>query len=475
MNTTARWIAGLLICLSTNALAQNAAPALPPGLDIPSDPPKSTPSLPPGLGSDSASPALPPGLGSPTESTLKQEDKGDEGLSSLPIDVHGFWDTRAGFRTTNDAAQPRDFTLAESRLQLESDHAWDRATLEFTGDFLADGVMEEADFDLRRLRVSTSLMDNLDLSVGRQVLTWGTGDLLFINDLFPKDWQSFLIGRDVEYLKAPSDAVKLSAYTDLVNIDLVYTPQFDHDRFITGERISFWSPQAGQRLGRDNETNSDTPNDYFDDDEIALRLHRTFGSAEVALYGYDGFWKSPGGQNPTTGEATFPRLSVYGASVRDTVGKGIVHAEIGYYDSRDDSTGDDPLINNSEFRFLTGYEREIAKELTGSLQYYLVRLQDYDAYRDTLPSTVDPKDEYRHVVTLRLTKLLMDQDLTLSSFLFVSPSDHDGYWRPQATYSVNDHWEVSTGGNLFFGKYDHTFFGQFEDNSNLYISAQYSF
>ena len=104
-----------------------------------------------------------------------------------------------------------------------------------------------------------------------------------------------------------------------------------------------------------------------------------------------------------------------------------------------------------------------------------MRLQDYDAYRDTLPSTVDPKDEYRHVVTLRLTKLLMEQDLTLSSFLFVSPSDHDGYWRPQATYSVNDHWEVSTGGNLFFGKYDHTFFGQFEDNSNLYISAQYSF
>ncbi|MFW6031595.1 MAG: hypothetical protein ACOC9T_03300, partial [Myxococcota bacterium] len=32
----------------------------------------------------------------------------------------------------------------------------------------------------------------------------GTGDLVFLNDLFPKDWRSFLLGRDLDYLKAPS-------------------------------------------------------------------------------------------------------------------------------------------------------------------------------------------------------------------------------------------------------------------------------
>ncbi len=65
---------------------------------------------------------------------------------------------------------------------------------------------------------------NRSITLGRQILTWGTGDLVFINDLFPKDWVSFFIGRDVEYLKAPSDALKVSAFSSWANLDLVYTP-----------------------------------------------------------------------------------------------------------------------------------------------------------------------------------------------------------------------------------------------------------
>ena len=53
---------------------------------------------------------------------------------------------------------------------------------------------------------------NLDVKLGRQVLTWGTGDLLFLNDLFPKDWVSFFAGRDDEYLKAPSNTLRATQY-----------------------------------------------------------------------------------------------------------------------------------------------------------------------------------------------------------------------------------------------------------------------
>jgi hypothetical protein len=100
---------------------------------------------------------------------------------------------------------------------------------------------------------------------------------------------------------------------------------------------------------------------------------------------------------------------------------------------------------------------------------------DYDAYRDTLPFFVTPRDENRHVLTVRLTKLLMDQDLELSSFLFYSPSDGDAYWRPSVSYKITDDWEVSAGGNVFFGESDHTFFGQFQNNSNVYAGLRYSF
>ena len=136
----------------------------------------------------------------------------------------------------HDPAYSRTAILGEGRLQLETAKVWERGELSVVADFIGDGVMEEADLDIRRLRLTWALGSQVDVWVGRQVLTWGTGDMLFINDLFPKDWQSFFIGRDVEYLKAPSDAVKVGWYGDALNAEVVYTPQFEPDRFIRGER-----------------------------------------------------------------------------------------------------------------------------------------------------------------------------------------------------------------------------------------------
>jgi hypothetical protein len=157
------------------------------------------------------------------------------------------------------------------------------------------------------------------------------------------------------------------------------------------------------------------------------------------------------------------------------VGPGIGNIEIGYYDSERDRNGDDPFVNNSELRLLVGYEQELAHELTGSVQYYLEHMQDYSAYRDSLPPGMEARDEDRQVLTLRLTKLLLSQDLTLSFFAFYSPTDEDVYLRPRASYELSDAWTAEIGGNIFAGEKDWTFFGQFEDNSNLYAALRYSF
>ena len=135
-------------------------------------------------------------------------------------------------------------------------------------------------------------------------------------------------------------------------------PRFDSDRFIDGRHISFFNNQLGQITGRDAVVKTTKPNDWFRDDEIALRLNKNIKGYELAVYGYKGFWKSPAGFDPASGKAVFPPLSVYGASIRGVIGKGIGNLEFGYYDSEDDRGGDDPLIRNSEFRFLVGYSRK---------------------------------------------------------------------------------------------------------------------
>lgn len=442
------------------------------------------PALPLGLEEEntagSSEPDLPLGLGEENLETFTNE-KPD--TDSLPFSYRGFLESRGGVRVFNDPTE-KDASIGEARLQTQFDRSFDWFSARVTSDLVADPVandwpvdLESGDgfLDLREAYLFFRLGEYADFKMGRQILTWGTGDFLFINDLFPKDWNSFFIGRDDEYLKAPSDAARLSLFSDFANLELVYSPSFDSDRFIDGRRVSFFSPLASEITGRNMPLQTESRNEWFEDDELSARLYRRVESYELALYGYHGFWKSPGGFEPSSQKGTFPRLSVYGASVRGPVLSGIGNLETGYYDSRDDRSGDNVLVRNSEVRFLAGYEREIVRDLTGGLQYYVEKMVDYDDYRSTLPSSALPQDEYRQLITLRLTQFLMSQNLRLSFFTFYSPTDKDAYPRASANYKVNDAWQVEAGTNFFFGDDKRSFFAQFEDNSNVYAALRYSF
>lgn len=159
---------------------------------------------------------------------------------------------------------------------------------------------------------------------------------------------------------------------------MIYTPQFDPDRYVTGAYISYWNAETTSHAGENDIVHADQPDRWFVDDELAVRLYLDLRNTELALYGYWGFWKRPGGQT-ASGTTIFSALNVYGASVRGQVAGGIGNLELAYYDSVEDAGGDDPLIDNSEIRYLAGYARDLAIDLTTSLQYSVEQLLDYDA------------------------------------------------------------------------------------------------
>jgi len=479
---------GLMLAVVGPARTRAEEPPLPEGLSEtpPAAAASSEPALPEGLEGSapapaSEEPALPEGLGE-APPVAPAEAKKSEGLT-LPFDLTGFWEMRGGWRTQRDRGE-KSASIGESRLQLRAERTVRDLTLHLTTDLLYDPVLnqprvdlEEGQgvLDLREAWVSARPTPWMDLKVGRQVLTWGTGDLLFLNDMFPKDWNAFFIGRDQEYLKAPNDALKVSFFSDVANLNVVYVPHFDADRFIDGRRLSYYNTMFGRLAGRDAVVHADRPDDWFRDDEYAWRLYRSVGAYEVAVYGYSGFWKSPGGFDPASGRATFPPLNTYGASVRGPVGRGIGNFETAFYDSRTDRDGTDPFVPNSQMRFLAGYEQEVARDLTVGGQYYVELMLKYPEYLRTLAAGSPAADRDRHVVTLRVTQLALNQNLELGLFGYYSPTDADAYLRPRAAYKVDDHWSVEVGGNVFFGRYDHTFFGQFDDNSNVYVAVRYGF
>lgn len=229
-----------------------------------------------------------------------QNDWGEE--ASETFKWHGFIEMGAGGRVSSDPVLEEDKTLAELRGRLETEYFSGETRYSFKGDIYSDGVEGGTQFNLREALIDLQLSDSLDLRAGHQVLTWGTGDLLFLNDLFAKDWQSFFSGRDDEYLKAPSSSIKLAYFGDKANLDLVWTPIFTHDNYINGQRFSYFSPIEGQQVASPEGTLIPVePKQSFENGEFAMRVYgNTYwgeSNTEWALYGYRGFWKLPNAVN----------------------------------------------------------------------------------------------------------------------------------------------------------------------------------
>lgn len=398
--------------------------------------------------------------------------------------VHGFAEVAYGLKVSDDNTKRDNFNLFEQRLQFKTKYFFEdegflaqkNSSIDFKGDFTVDEYFGgKTDFELREFNLSLTPYSFMDAKLGRQVLTWGTGDYLFVNDLFPKDYISFFIGRDDEYLKKPSDAMKMSFYPSLANIDFVVS-SFEPNTTAEGDRLSFFDSFQGGIAGTNSDRDLLGPPLQPSNLEYALRIYRDPGSTESAFYYFRGFDKNPNSfKDEAARQLFYPRLDVYGGSSRGSLAGGIGNVEFGYYNSREDPDGKNRLIENSKFKVLTGYEKDFGNDFKIGLQYLYEQKLDYDNYRaDLLPADF-VFDEFGHLLTQRITKLYKNQTVNVSLFNFYSPSGKDGYVRPSVSYNITDQWKTTFGANLPWGEDDLTEFGQMKRNKNVFFRARYSF
>ncbi len=396
--------------------------------------------------------------------------------------IHGFGLVNYSARPDGTASPESDglgehgFLLADQRVQLKLEARSPKGAVSLLAkpEFFYDAVDEEFGADLREGYLDFA-HDRWDVRLGRQIITWGIGDLVFINDVFPKDYAAFFSGRPLEYLKLGVDAVDVNFQADALSAELVVIPPglFTPDNLPPRSRFFQFDPFPS--LPRQ----TDEPSAQLENTETALRLYRTVAETELSVYAYHGFWHTftlqpdnPGA--PTSTIELFPELAEFGASARRSGLGGVWGAEVGYYDSLDDRSGTNPTIENSQFRFLVTYQRQLAQDLTGSLEYYGQWMQDYAAYRRNVPAGFPVSPELRDLIGLRLTKFLRYQTLKLSLFTFYSPRARDYFLNPEISYNFTDRLWAALGGNIFGGPGE-SFFGQLGRNDNVYLAVRYSF
>jgi hypothetical protein len=383
--------------------------------------------------------------------------------ASLPFDinVHGFLLGVGAGRMTGERPPGGDaFALGEERVRFDvtAEPHSGQPRVVIKGDLLHDAIANRLDDDLREAYLTDSL-GPVDMSLGRHVVTWGVGDLFFINDVFPKDWASFFSGLPMEYLKLGVDGMRMMYSSQEVNADFLAIPLVTTDNFPSPTRFLMFNPFSGlpnQRVSK--------PETRLSDVELALRLYRNLMGSDVSLYLYDGFWKEPSVRldnlvSPTTATRFYPRLRVYGASMQRNLFDGVVSVETGYYDSAE---------QNSAWRLLAGYQREVWQDFTAELQFFGEFRDHSGPSRGSLVVAYPPTDQF---ISTRLTQLLDYQTWTLSLFAAYSPIHQDYFLQPYASYHVTDRLSVYLGASIFGGPRP-TFFGQFDGSDLAFLGVR---
>jgi hypothetical protein len=322
--------------------------------------------------------------------------------------------------------------------------------------------------DLREAYVSYAA-GPLDLRAGRLVETWGVGDLVFINDLFPKDWDAFFSGRSLEYLKLGVDAFEARLSAGRYAVTVVAIPTFTPDR-LPGERFDVGHPPL--------RTVDSPPAPSASSAQLAARLSGQLGPLDLALYAQRGFWRTPSlvidpTVSPPRAVALYPALSTFGASLQANAGGGTLSAEAGYYDSRDDREGVDPAIPDSQGRALVGYQLPLAGELAAGAQVYLEQSLAHAARPGALPGAVAER-ERRWLVTARIHDLFWYQSVRATLFAAWSPTDRDLLVAPELDWRPLDDLGLTVGANLLGGRAS-GYFGRLARDSLVYLRVRFDF
>jgi hypothetical protein len=391
-----------------------------------------------------------------------------------PLDLRGFVQGHTAVRAVRPDCPPQtecDVMSGELRAEIKVDKSSPGGLLAFVGraDVAEDLLFRNTVGDVRELYGNITFR-KASIRIGRQIITWGVGDLLFINDTFPKNFNAFFTGQPIEYLKDGSDAVKIDLYPGLWSVEVI-TAHFRPETTPEARRFVFpasFIPLAGQPTVL-------RPDGYGNDLETSAKLARTFGRWETVAYASKTHYHSPD-LLPQASDFTllYPRLNTYGFSLTGPLAKGLLNIEAGYFDSAQNTDGKNPFLEQSQVRILLGHSRQLWKDSNFGIQFYGEDTRNYGVYKAALPPGAPLRPRFRQLVTTRFTQQMRNQTLTFNFFAFWGLSEHDRYIIPSVRYAFTDAIWGEIGANIFAGNPTGQF-GSLGDNKNTYVTIRYSF
>jgi hypothetical protein len=302
------------------------------------------------------------------------------------------------------------------------------------------------------------------LKVGRQVLTWGVSDYLFVNDLFPKDYDAFFTGAGFDRLKRPVDAARLGTRVGGVEAEIVLSRSLG-DRDPGPSRFAATAPTSVA-------SSADNADDRVD---LAVRAATHVGGWDLAAYLASCRARERRFFAQSTGLAQDrPRQQHLGASMAGNALGGLAWFEFALRHADDHRASVvDRHFQSSALKAIGGFSRELGSDVTATAQLQLETQTSRSSYLASLASGVRPIRRLSSVAHLRLQGRWRNQTLTAGAQVFAG-GEGDSHTNPFVNWSPADGWTLEGGAHVFAGRPD-TRFGALKDDSNVYVLGRYSF
>ncbi len=374
-----------------------------------------------------------------------------------------------------------DFSILQNTLNLDISKMGDKVALK-ANPMLYTYNTDSLDLRLRELYLDL-YFKNFDLRIGKQQVVWGKADGVFITDVVsPLNLSEFLLP-DFDEIRTGVNAVKFDYYLGNSTFEIIGVTNFTPTEMPAAGSIWLKQPEFPAPTTFDWSQSEIKPN--LENSELFLKYSALTSWIDFELMGgytWDDnptmhveklFQVNPETQQPMLAGLNitpeYHRLYLGGGSFSTEI-KGIVlRGEAAYYNGKYFQTEDmqavDALVEKDYLHYLLGVDFNIGSVKLSSqfIQQYVL---DYE--EDIV------QEEMENTMTFFARYDMFRETLHLDLFAYVGLTGEDAFIRPKITYDFDDSFSVLLGSNIFVGE-ETGRFGQFQDNSMIYMKLKYNF
>lgn len=350
----------------------------------------------------------------------------------LDWSVKGFVDTYHAIRTESLG----DWMSSRTRVRGEFKLDYNQCGAFVSANLVYNALLK--DLSGFQLREAYAYWDNphWDIRFGQQIIAWGVADGLRVTDLVsPMDYTEFL-AQDYDDIRIPVGALRVRYIHDSWNLEAVAVPVAEFFRLPT-DPANPWSVGPLPPEVRPDKAPKNM--------EYGARFSCFLGGVDFSLMALRTWSKIPELQEDHMG---YHRLTVVGGDVSIPFGNFIFRGEIA------DNIDDD---GHHQGNVLGGLDWYPGADWNLSAQYN----QTFGA------------GDHSSLATLRISKALLNNSLTLSTFAYADVREGGIFNRLSADWAATDQIHAIVGYDFFHA--DGGMFARYAHNSEAWVKLKYCF